>query len=122
MTVTMTGYMMTLHSPHPGEIWLAYVSFADQPDIGKVRPILVVTLANTGDAVVAAKITTSPTWPGSEYAEISNWKECGLRKPSYVQIKPLFEIRIDQLLRDTHLGELPNDVLRSIINQINATC
>lgn len=113
---------MTSHSLHPGEVWLAYVSFADQPDIGKARPILVVTLANNDDAVVAAKITTSPTWPGSEYVEISNWRECGLRKLSYVQLNPLFEIRIEQLLRDAPLGELPNDMLHMIINRINATC
>lgn len=117
----MTGYTMTLHSPHPGEVWLAYVSFADQPDVGKVRPILVVTLTRDEDAVVAAKITTSPTWPGSEYVEISNWMECGLRKLSYVQLNPLFEIHVKQLLRDMPLGELSNGMLQTIINRINAT-
>ena len=28
-------------SPAPWEVWLAYVRFADHPDVGKVRPVVI---------------------------------------------------------------------------------
>lgn len=112
---------MTSCDPHPGEIWLAYLYFADQPEIGKVRPTLIVALAEDDNAVVAAKITTSPTWSGSEYIEIEEWKEYGLRKPSFIQLNPLFEIEKQRLLRDKPLGKLSRLMLQNIIERINAS-
>lgn len=43
--------------PRPWEIWLAYVRFADHPDVGKVRPIVIID--ERVSAIVAAKVTTA---------------------------------------------------------------
>ena len=112
---------MTSCDPQPGEIWLAYLYFADQPDFGKVRPTLIVALAEDDNAVVAAKITTSTSWSGSEYIEIESWEEYSLRKPSFIQLNPLFEIEKQQLLRNEPLSKLPKTMLQHTIERINAS-
>ncbi len=42
-------------APQPWEVWLAYVRFADHPDVGKVRPVVI--LDNEIAAAVVAKVT-----------------------------------------------------------------
>lgn len=48
---------MTLCNPRIGDIWLAYVEFADYPGIGKVRPVVVVDVHEDACVVLAAKAT-----------------------------------------------------------------
>lgn len=54
--MTMRAYTMTSSSPKPGDVWFTYHRFIDKPDIGKVRPIVVVDV--DGDEVLALKITS----------------------------------------------------------------
>ena len=49
---------MTLCNPRIGDIWLAYVEFADYPGIGKVRPVVVVDVREDACVVLAAKATS----------------------------------------------------------------
>lgn len=48
---------MTLCNPRIGDIWLAYVEFADHPGTGKVHPVVVVDVREGACVVLAAKAT-----------------------------------------------------------------
>ena len=99
------GLYDTSCDPAPRDIWLAYVEFADHEGVGKVRPVVI--LDASGEAsVITAKITASANYEPSSFVEISDWESCGLRRPSWVQIEPLVEVRRDKLLRDEPLGQL----------------
>lgn len=90
--------------PQPWEIWLAYVRFADHPDAGKVRPVVIID--NEIAAVVVAKVTTAQPWPQFTYCELEDWKEEGLVRASRVQTTPLFRIASEDLLNGEPLGTL----------------
>ncbi|MEC4184977.1 type II toxin-antitoxin system PemK/MazF family toxin [Adlercreutzia sp. R21] len=97
---------MTSCDPAPRDIWLAYVEFADHQGVGKVRPVVILDASGKA-SVITAKITASANYERSAFVEISDWESCGLRRPSWVQVEPLVEVRRDKLLRDTPLGQLP---------------
>lgn len=88
----------------PWQVWLAYVRFADHPDVGKVRPIVIIDGETA--AIVAAKITSASPLPHYRYYELMDWKEEGLLKPSRVQLAPLLALRREDLLNDEPLGYL----------------
>lgn len=90
--------------PKPWEIWLAYVRFADCPDVGKVRPVVI--LEHEIAAIVVAKITTANPQPAFSYCELADWGSEGLLKPSRVQTTPLFRIGFRDLLNGEPLGLL----------------
>lgn len=91
------------NKPKSWEIWLAYVRFSDHPEIGKVRPIVIID--HNSAAIIAAKITTK-LQNHFEYVELADWEDEGLKLPSRVQIAPLFEVPISDLLNDAPLGVL----------------
>lgn len=90
--------------PRPWEIWLAYVRFADHPDVGKVRPIVIID--ERVSAVVAAKVTTAVPQERYLYCELADWQVEGLLRPSRAQVVPLFQVSRADVLRDTPLGTL----------------
>ena len=98
---------MTSPSPSPGELWLAYLHFSDMPELGKVRPVLVLAVGE--GRAVAAKVTSkdvgaslgAPAWP------VPGWEALGLRRPSFVRLDQRFEIPFGDLLRGEPLGALP---------------
>ena len=96
---------MTSCDPAPRDIWLAYVEFADHEGVGKVRPVVILDASGKA-SVITAKVTTSANYGLSDFVEISDWESCGLRRPSWVQVEPLVEVRRDKLLRDEPLGQL----------------
>ncbi len=104
-------------SPKSGEIWLAYIHFLDHPDVGKVRPVLI--LSNEGTLRVS-KITTAnlakSDFPGHV---IENWSSCGLLKPSWVQLDPIFRVTQEDLLNDEPLGKMDDDVFLDVVSAIN---
>lgn len=101
----------SINTPQPWEVWLAYVRFADYPDVGKVRPVVIVD--NEIVAVVVAKVTTAQPHPQFTYYELEDWKAEGLLKPSRVQTTPLFRIAATDLLNGEPLGVLtPRDKAR----------
>lgn len=99
------GSTMTSCDPAPRDIWLAYVEFADHEGVGKVRPVVILDASGKA-SVITAKVTTSANYGLSDFVEISDWESCGLRRPSWVQVEPLVEVRRDKLLRDEPLGQL----------------
>lgn len=110
---------MTSSNPQKGELWLAYVEFAGHKGVGKVRPAVVLSIENEGESFIVAKVTASANWEHSEYIAIPNWKECGLKKPSFIQLDPLFELNKSQILRDSPLGTISKQLLEAIVNKIN---
>ncbi len=90
--------------PRPWEIWLAYVRFADHPDVGKVHPIVIID--ERVSAVVAAKVTTAVPQEHYLYCELADWQVEGLLRPSRAQVVPLFQVSHADVLRDTPLGTL----------------
>ena len=96
---------MTSCDPAPRDIWLAYDEFADHEGVGKVRPVVILDASGKA-SVITAKVTTSANYGLSDFVEISDWESCGLRRPSWVQVEPLVEVRRDKLLRDEPLGQL----------------
>lgn len=86
----------------PWQVWLAYVRFADHPDIGKVRPVVVIDSDTV--AVIAAKVTSASPQQHYQYYELLDWKEEGLLKPSRIQLAPLFSLRPGDLLNGEPLG------------------
>ena len=88
----------------PWQIWLAYVRFADHPEVGKVRPVVIID--DETIAVVAAKITSAQPQPQYQYYELVDWEAEGLLKPSRVQLAPLLSLNPDDLLNDEPIGYL----------------
>lgn len=90
--------------PQPWEIWLAYLRFADHPETGKVRPVIIID--ETAAAIVVAKVTTAEPQSHYEYCELADWEREGLLRPSRVQVAPLFQIAESDLLNGKPLGIL----------------
>lgn len=90
------------------DIWLVYLHFANNPKVGKVRPVLVVDV--TGSRIAAAKITSQPPRDDSvgEFT-IKKWSETGLNVPSTVRCSQVFELDFEALLRDHPIGRLHSD-------------
>ena len=92
------------------DVWLVYLHFIDYPETGKVRPVLVVGKSDV-DTFAVAKITSKPPQPGTGDIAIAQWQQAGLNVPSTVRCSQVFEIGIDELLRDKPIGALqPYDV------------
>ena len=91
-------------APAPWEIWLAYVRFADHPDVGKVRPVAIID--ERAAAIVVAKVTTAEPQERFMYCALADWEREGLLKPSRVQVTPLFEIAQGDLLNGEPIGIL----------------
>ena len=90
----------------PGEIWLAYLHFSDRPDIGKVRPVLIVGVQEDAPLAVVLKVTSKNPEDGRRSVPLAGWESCGLRKPSYVRVDQIFELTPESLLGKAPLGTL----------------
>ena len=90
--------------PAPWEVWLAYLRFADHPEAGKVRPVVIVD--DKAAAIVVAKVTTAGPRERYTYCELVDWEREGLLKPSRVQVAPLFQLAQSDLLNGEPLGVL----------------
>ena len=73
----------------PWQIRLAYVRFSDNPEKGKVRPVLI--LKTDKESIEALKITTNGKVP-YPIIDLSGF-ELDLRKPSWLQLSPTFAVR-----------------------------
>lgn len=111
---------MTSPSPRPGEVWLAYLHFSDRPELGKVRPVIVLEADGAALVAVAAKVTSQDLScrPGVKALAIDCWRECGLRKPSYVRLDQRFEVPYSDLLRGAPIGSLPQQTLEAVRSAI----
>lgn len=107
-------------TPAAGEVWLAYLRFSDRPDIGKVRPVLV--LQSEGDAravrAICLKVTSRTADDGRCDVAVKKWEKCGLRKPSFVRIDQIFELDCESFLNDRKLGDMDEDEFESILRAL----
>ena len=106
--------MTTSYKARPGDIWLAYVRFADHPNVGKVRPVVIIDKRTT--SIVVAKITSAEPSMQFSYCDLDDWHNEGLVRPSRVQVVPLFQLSDKDLLRHEPLGRL-SDRDRIRLNQ-----
>ncbi len=110
---------MTSREPAPGEVWLAYVYFEDHPDVGKVRPVVIVEVRGAAAVAVAAKVTSKDVRArGALAVEIADWQACGLRRPSWVRLDQRFELPLSDVLRDEPLGRLPEEEFGKVARAI----
>lgn len=97
------------------KIFIANVSFDEQPNTTKRRPALVVAYNN--QYVTAFKITSKFGSKSrsiqSTYFPIFEWKKAGLYKASYVDTHKLYQISANAVFKRPPIGELTsNDVAR----------
>ena len=104
---------------HIGEIWLSYLHFSDRPDLGKIRPVLIVDVQMDNALAVALKVTSKNPADGRKSTPIPEWKSCGLRKPSYVRTDQIFEIPTASLLGKEPLGALSQARLATILQLLD---
>ena len=102
----------------PGEIWLAYLHFSDKPDIGKVRPVLVVGVREEAALAVVLKVTSKNPGDGRKSVPLAGWESYGLRKPSYVRVDQIFEVAADSLLGDAPLGTLGSAQFATVLQAL----
>lgn len=86
------------------EVWLAYLRFADHPNIGKVRPVIL--LDSIPGGFVVLKVTTASPKAPYRSCELKDWEVEGLVRPSRAQTFPLFTLSVDDLLNDEPIGIL----------------
>jgi len=87
------------------EIWLANVKFEDNPNVIKIRPVLVITPQDV--FVLAHKMTG--TERTKDY-EVKNWQKSGLEKKTFIRVNIELQLRERDLLRK--IGTLhPGDIL-----------
>lgn len=77
------------------EIYKAFVSFEENEDIFKVRPVVVIT--DKGDTVDCYKVTSKRKDGESYYQKypIEEWELAGLTKPCYIILTSKVEISKD---------------------------
>ena len=113
--------MMISSKPSIGDIWLAWGEFADHPNVGKVRPVVVIDVQNDTCTVVAAKVTSKNLEVDSsgKCIPILDWATYGLRRPSYIRLDQKLELSFEKLLRDAPIGRLSRIYLDVISDALN---
>ena len=86
------------------EVWLAYLRFVDHPEVGKVRPVILLDAVPGGFVVL--KVTTAAPRAPYRYCELQDWALEGLVRPSRAQTFPLFTLNATDLLNDEPIGYL----------------
>ena len=111
---------MTSLEPQVGDIWLAYVEFADHPGVGKVRPVVIVDVREESCVALAAKVTSKDLRAdgSGRCVPIIGWERCGMRKPSYIRLDQKLEIAFEKLLRGEPIGRLPEPYVSIIASSI----
>ena len=101
-----------------GDIIEAFVYYEDNPLIGKIRPVLVISPEEI--FVLSLKMTSHPprySYPG-EYSVIK-WKEAGLSKPTTVRASKILKIRYEDIIRIRgRLDESDMFQIRVILNNL----
>ena len=90
------------------DIYLADVPYREDNDKTKLRPVLIL---NDTVLLISVLPITSQGKTGSVQYKITDWKEAGLKKQSYIMLEPLkFK---DRKMIHKKIGRLQsNDILR----------
>jgi len=88
----------------PYSVWVTYLAYADKPDKGKVRPILIIP--SPADTIAVLKITSSPPSDKWNDVAIEEWKKAGLLRESSVRCSHIFELTSGDLANAYEIGQL----------------
>ena len=114
--------MMTMQKFEAGQIWIAYVHFADKPEVGKVRPVIVLDANAILDAETELKVSvcrvTSRPFTGDDDIFVEEWESCGLVKPSCVRADIVFEILQSDILSEAPIGKVNEETLAEVLTKI----
>jgi mRNA-degrading endonuclease toxin of MazEF toxin-antitoxin module len=105
-----------MRTPNQGDIWLI-------PDIfnpeNKLRPVVVVSTPEyfrcRGDVVVLPISTKIERAKCETDCVLHDWREAGLRKPSYVKCNP---VTLKQNELSEYVGQLTNADLTEVLNRL----
>lgn len=101
------------------DVWLMWVEFADHPEVGKVRPVIITHVDQHALQGIAVKVTSNITWNEPGDVLLVDWEQEGLYKPSLARCSQSFEFQVQDLyekfgvLSDTDIRRL-TQALRSI--------
>lgn len=108
----------TTLAPSRWQVWIAYLPFADSPQKGKARPVVILDQLRNNTYMVL-KITSQDIRNKYQAIKIQLDKELlDLKKESYIQLDPIFNIPAENL-SDTYLGTLSRDLQTEIIHLLS---
>ena len=107
---------MTTSKFREGQIWLAYVHFAEKPKVGKVRPVVILH-AEDKLKVSACRVTSRPLTDSTDVF-IKEWESCGLVKPSCIRADIIFELPISDVLSEKPFGVVRKKTLSEVFTKI----
>lgn len=91
------------------QVWIAYLPFADSPKKGKARPVLILDKLQN-DTLMVLKITSKDIRGAYSAIKIPESSEkLELKKESYIQIEPVFNISTSNL-SNVYLGTLSKEL------------
>lgn len=90
------------------DIYLATVEFEDEPNVSKIRPVLIT--GNGKAYLLAYYVTSQSPVPGYDCFVIKQWKQAGLDRPSTVRLDRHLKLKLSDIGK--RLGRLSGqDVL-----------
>ncbi len=94
-------------------VWTARVYFEDQPDVFKVRPVVIY-----GDKVFVCTVlkVTSREKSNRFHISIRQWRAAGLDKPSWIDVSKVINLPKEQLIEQ--IGMLDAEDIISIISNL----
>lgn len=107
---------MTTSKFKEGQIWLAYVHFADKPKVGKVRPVVILNAEEQLKVSVCRVTSRHVTDPCDVFIE--EWESCGLVKPSCIRADIIFELPNSDILSENPFGEIHEKTLDEVLKKI----
>ena len=104
-----------------GQVYWAYMEYQQNPEQGKVRPVVILDQNEIeGTILVAVMEITSqtPTSPPGNYDDLKvpivNWKEANLKRFSYGLMNAVSIIEPSYLLDENYIGEVSQKDLESL--------
>lgn len=107
-----------------GEIWEAHVPYREDPDQGKLRPVLILAVGPSGpdedEVVLTLPITGfhGNARPRAGDVAILNWRQIeGLTDPSWVRARRVWAAHPSALTRKLGGAGLPEDTINQVVEQ-----
>ena len=95
--------------PQRGEVWRMAFAYEDNPDVFKIRPVVIadIDVKNGRVCVMAIQVTSHaprPNYPGE--VVIQDWKSAGLVKPSVARCTKRATVSIGSFRNSRKYGKL----------------
>ena len=95
-------------------VWTARVYFEDQPEVFKVRPVVI--YGNRAFICTALKVTSREKNDRFHIA-IRQWAAAGLDKPSWIDISKVIQMPEDQLI--AQIGTLDTEDILEVLSRLH---